>query len=659
MITGPEFGARLTGDHFISGVHMQGSLFEEDYLVRTLGSIAHAPDIALTELVANAWDAGASKVKIFIPEKRGGKLIVEDDGCGMTAAQFKTRWMTLAYNRIKHQGSKAEFPPERADWRRWAYGRNGVGRHGMLCFADHYEVETWKGDSGGRFKISTSSSSDPFVLEEERPYQAKGHGTRLIAEVVRHLPPVDKIREVLSARFLHDPKFEVIVNGRSVPLTDHPGLLDQTELLVLPCIKLCAMFIDSTKAARTMIRQGVAFWVGGRLVGDPSWVLGNRSLADGRTHFAKRYTAVIKTEDLFGEIQLDWSGFKRSETVDNVFTVVEEYVRQMFVKVSGERIQETKETVYRENRTNLSELRPLAKLEVAQFIDDITTQSPTVQPEALSLAVQALINLEQSRSGAALLKRLSTFSEEDIEGLDRLLSDWTVKDALAVLDEIDRRITVIEAIKKLSGDPHVDELKTLHPLVTEARWLFGPEFDTHEYSSNVSLKNAVKKVFGATAKGCDFINSRKRPDLVILRDSTLSAVAVESFDSNSGLIKMQNILIIELKKGGFTIGRKEIDQAIAYVEDMLHSGHIEGAPFVMAYVVGDRISDRTSPTRGIGENPILGKVQAMPFGQLVRTAEARLFKLREKLHDRYDDVPGTELLNKVLGESQQQILKLA
>ena len=36
-----------------------GSLFEDDYLLRTLGRIAHEPEVALTELVANAWDAGA------------------------------------------------------------------------------------------------------------------------------------------------------------------------------------------------------------------------------------------------------------------------------------------------------------------------------------------------------------------------------------------------------------------------------------------------------------------------------------------------------------------------------------------------------------------------------------------------------------------------
>jgi hypothetical protein len=56
--------------------HIQGSLFEENYLVRTLGAVAHLPDIALTELVANAWDAGASIVKIQIPEERDGQLII-------------------------------------------------------------------------------------------------------------------------------------------------------------------------------------------------------------------------------------------------------------------------------------------------------------------------------------------------------------------------------------------------------------------------------------------------------------------------------------------------------------------------------------------------------------------------------------------------------
>jgi hypothetical protein len=142
-----------------------GSLFEEDYLVRTLGRIAHDPEVALTELVANTWDAGASLVDLTIPEQRKNALVVEDDGHGMSVAQFKGRWMTLAYDRIKNQGPAVDFPDERKTWRRRAYGRNGVGRHGLLCFAEGYTVETWRGGKGAGFEIGTHSRT---ILSESK-----------------------------------------------------------------------------------------------------------------------------------------------------------------------------------------------------------------------------------------------------------------------------------------------------------------------------------------------------------------------------------------------------------------------------------------------------------------------------------------------------------
>lgn len=37
----------------------QGSRFEDDFLLRTLGDLVRIPDVALSELVANGWDAGA------------------------------------------------------------------------------------------------------------------------------------------------------------------------------------------------------------------------------------------------------------------------------------------------------------------------------------------------------------------------------------------------------------------------------------------------------------------------------------------------------------------------------------------------------------------------------------------------------------------------
>ena len=130
--------------------------FEENYIFRNNKSITSNNDIALTEFVANAWDAGAHNVSITIPYEEHSEIIVEDDGTGMSDDEFRSRWMTLNYDRQKRQGKEVTFPPDTDATKRIAYGRNGIGRHGMLCFADSYTVETWKDGTCNIYDIAVS-----------------------------------------------------------------------------------------------------------------------------------------------------------------------------------------------------------------------------------------------------------------------------------------------------------------------------------------------------------------------------------------------------------------------------------------------------------------------------------------------------------------------
>ena len=638
-----------------------GSFFEEDYLVRTLGRIAHDSEIALTELVANAWDAGASLVDLTIPGVRGAALVVQDDGHGMSAAQFKGRWMRLGYDRIKHQGIEVEFPPERSDWRRKAYGRNGVGRHGLLCFGDEYAVETWREGKGAGFEIGTQSEETPFKITKETTFLRQGHGTRLAVTVRRHLPDPDRIREILSARFLHDPRFVVRVNGQSVSLAEQSGLIERATLDIPGCPEAEAFVVDSTRAAKSTIYQGIAFWVNGRLVGSPSWVVGSEAVIDGRARFAKRYAIVIKTDDGWtSEVEADWARFRPGRKVDALFEAVRQYAHQVFGKLSTELVEENSEEALVRHREDFKQLTQLGRMEVASFTRDLVTANPMVHPDTLSAAVQALINLEKSRGGAGLLEKLTKLDESDIEGLDRLLGQWTVRDALSVLDEIDHRLAVVTAIEKLCGDPATDELHTLHPLVTQARWLFGPEFDSSEYASNISLRNATEKIFHKRVEATAFANSRQRPDIVSLADSTFSVVGTEAFDhANSNLMRIQNVLIIELKKGRSAIGREEMSQAEGYVDDFLHSGALDGTPMFRAFVVGYEIAPKMSSEKDIKQDGVLrGAVYATTYAQLTRTAHHRLFRLKERIPARYEDVSGADLSARVMNTVSQASLTL-
>lgn len=632
---------------------IQSSLFEEDYLLRELGQVAHVPHVALTELVANAWDAGASRVDVQLPTEIGGTLTVTDDGHGMAPEQFKRRWMTLRYDRLKHQGENVEFPVGRPARPRKAYGRNGVGRHGLLCFANEYRVETWRDGTLATFAVGAESGPSPFVLRSEALSTRQGSGTRLSVEVERKLPDANEILTVLAARFIHDPEFEIRVNGVSRPFSEIGGRVSEATLVFDEGRSATVIVIDSTRLNHSSVHQGIAFWVQRRLVGTPSWAIGQVANFDGRTRFARRYKVIVDTQGFEGDVEPDWTEFRSTDPVRNLFQKTAEHIGKVALELAEEIVEESSADALSQNRTELARLGQGARLEVAEFTKAIAQAHPTISPEFLSTAVKAVINLEKSKSGAALLQKLSTLASDDVTGLDQLLTEWTIKDALRVLDEIDSRLSVIETIRRIAGDPGTDELHTLHPLILRSRWLFGPEFESQEYCSNATLQTVAKVLFKSS--DAQFINEKNRPDIVVLPDkTTCQLTGIESFDrADATLLQLQQVLIIELKKGGFKITRAEVNQADGYVQDIAASGAISGAPYIHAWVVGQTIAAGVANDKRVADEARgeYGRVRATTFGTLVDTANRRLLKLRDTLAVRYEGIPTDGLLSRVFSQA--------
>jgi hypothetical protein len=472
---------------------------------------------------------------------------VEDNGAGMTREDFHNRWMKLRYNRIKHQGKKVVFPIG-VQGTRFAYGRNGIGRHGLLCFNDNeYCVQTTKDGKTLALTVTTQIKGEPIAIinEKESNVDNTTHGTKLEVIVLQNLPNVERIRDIIAAKFLHDPQFKIEINRVTLPLEDLKGFLDEIPIEIPETdIKLNARFFDSQKAMRKSIYQGIAFWQGGRLVGEPSWILGQDIILDGRTTLAKRYTVVVSTDDLSEEVKEDWSGFKNTETMQKVYEEVFAYVNEKIAKLSRSLIDETKAVIKQEFKEKLKDASPLTLYEIDEVIENISISSPKARQESVMVAVEAVINLEKSKSGRELLQKLAKFNEDDIDGLNRILTKWTVKDALIVLDEIDNRLRIIEAIRKLSKDSTIDELRILHPLVTEARWLFGPEYDSAEYTSNRQLQTVIKELFKEKSIERQDINYKKRPDIVCLENSTMAVTGTDEFSTETDLSTMTKILII-------------------------------------------------------------------------------------------------------------------
>ena len=624
--------------------------FEENYIFRNNKSITSNNDIALTELIVNAWDAGAHNVNITIPHELNEIIMVEDDGIGMTDEEFRSRWMTLNYDRQKRQGKDVVFPTDVETSKRIAYGRNGIGRHGMLCFSNNYTVETWRDGVSNIYDIAVSHGDAPFKIFKQTRKEKDGHGTKVYTYVNRRLPDADAMTDILSARFLYDPDFCVSINGKKIDLSQHKGIVFEKEFLSLSNAKLSMIVIDSEKTAAKSQQHGIAFWVCGRLVGQPSWTYGKTTFLDGRFKAAKRYTIIIKTDDLIDEVLPDWSGFIDNANMANTYLSVKKEVDSFVKSVMKEHINEVRLDVIRESRDELETLNISGQRNISAFIEKVTEQNPVITPDYLHSAIGAMISIEKARKGELLLSQLSQMSADQLDKLADILDSWNVDDIATVIGEIDKRMVVIEALERLYEDKTTEELHTLHPLVLNSRWLFGAQFDSPMFVSNSTLTTVVKSLFKDEDYDLEAIsNPKRRPDIICLKQFSLKAVCTDRIDTTSGeIMKPDQILIVEVKRGGFEITDSEMSQAEHYVRQIRKSAVLHSSATIDAYVVGAKLGDIDAEKATTS-----GNIHAVTYGQLVQTANAKLFRLRERLQEHYDAMGQESIVEQALKEPKQ------
>src|SRR6476646_2850517 len=108
-------------------------------LVKHLGlAMYRGPVPALAELIANAWDADASEVKVTIPFDTGDlkncEVVVADNGHGMTWQEVQDADRLVGRDRRKVVGEKT------ASGHRAVMGRKGLGKLAGFGIARIVEV---------------------------------------------------------------------------------------------------------------------------------------------------------------------------------------------------------------------------------------------------------------------------------------------------------------------------------------------------------------------------------------------------------------------------------------------------------------------------------------------------------------------------------------
>jgi hypothetical protein len=608
----------------------QQVLFDSRFLEQYTGhSLLHDPVSAIVELVANGWDAGATRVEIDWPIQSGDHLRVSDNGRGMTEEQFCRRWLTLSYDRLREQGDTVAVVGQTGCPQRQVFGRNGIGRFAAFCFGSQYTVTT--AAEGKRITYEVRRGNEkPILLEKRHEADVATSGTTIEVVLGGQVSlSADSIRAELGKRFLTDPAFEVVVNSERVDFDDigQKGVENiYVDVEGQPPIRI--LMIDTERTDRSTKQHGVAWHVNRRLVGKSGWSgNGFDDLVDGRRIEAKRYTFIIFADFLASQdaIRADWSGFKEENPAyQKVREKVLPALRERLLGMAKDRREETTQELRRSNREKLRQLTPLSRQKWNEFVNKAQEECPGLSQTELQSLSGVLVNLETSHSRYGLLHKLGGMKPNQLDDLHKILEDWTVDMAKIVLDELQVRLKLVDELLAKTSSAETKEVQELQPLFHRGLWIFGPEFETIEFTSNEGMTTVIQKLFEKEIQG-----SLKRPDFVVLPEGTAGLYSYPKYDDMNGEIGIDRLVIVELKRPGIVVGGDQKNQCWGYVKELFNRGLLVDYSLITCYVLGSRIEPAESGERKEMNDRV--RILPLSFDIVLTRAKSRLHKLYDRV----------------------------
>jgi len=190
----------------------------------------------LSEAVANAWDADAEQVDVWIdPDEE--RIEIVDDGHGMDEEDVNNRYLRVGYRRREDE----ERPNRTPKHNRPVMGRKGIGKLSLFSIAETVKVYTTKDGEQHAFRMNVDEIKEAIGEEEvatstvqpqiytptaldEFPDDLE-QGTKIVLEDLKKRVHTAEsaLRKRLARRFsILEPEysFSVRVNGDRIDITD-------------------------------------------------------------------------------------------------------------------------------------------------------------------------------------------------------------------------------------------------------------------------------------------------------------------------------------------------------------------------------------------------------------------------------------------------------
>ena len=605
-----------------------------------------SPVAAIAELVANAWDADATKVEITLPASTTDNLVVKDDGTGMTFTECQDRYLNVGYNR------RETSPSDRTAGGRRVLGRKGIGKFAGFGISHVIEIDTTSKSTGERtvFDLDVrqlrgeeyvSGIGRTITAKRHPPHASRPHGTRITLKslTVKRRPSQEQFIRSMARRFLllnSATGFQVLVNSQPMPVDedvstveyDFPGAYtpEQRPMGLKTKDGWGIEKLSDGHEFRWRIRffkepiddeemRGISVFSGIKLVQRPFFF--NLSGGLGGQHGQEYVSGQVRADylDELGEDivatdrqQVTWEHEGAAPLLDWGRQRVKELFR-LWKEKRGESKRQLLEAKVGVFKSRLDGLPKHEQRTVRTALNKIGTIEALSDKQFSDLAEAILRAWEQGRLHE-LINDLADQKDLDPDTFLELLVEADVLTALNVAEVVRTKLESIRGLRKLVSDRKLEN--KIRDYIAERPYLLDPQWETYAKETKVEhLMQDAAKAAGLTSK-----EYTGRLDLAL-----------------SG---SRHLLVIEFMRPGLTLDFDHVNRCQEYIsilrEDVKANSalHIDN---VTGLLVADSLAKRRGMSERLQQLKVAG-IETYDWETLLKAAEHKLREFMEIVADR-------------------------
>lgn len=544
-------------------------------------------DAAIAELVANCWDAGATRVDIRIPEPLDydptkSAITITDDGIGMTAEQVQSEYLVVGRNRRqKGGGSGARSRP--------VMGKKGIGKLAGFGLAAKMEVFTWREDRSTAFTLDIDnlkqeggvSAAIPIkgVRASKPAWATSDGGTRLVLRDLKHKTALDadKLSEALARRFSRTTRGEmrIFVNGVELgePALDIDERFPETgyHTANLPDGSEVRYYYAFTKGTiKSAELRGFTIYVRGKTAQAPPFFFNVEATASGQ-HSTKYITGAIEADFLDDGLddqsdlistdrqEIDWE----SDKTKQLHEWGDQFARKVLRECTERKGKKMKDWILQNQpiATRVQKLDNTSQKQVTKFLLILGEAEPE-QERALELA-DSLVRAFEYRHFHDVISQMDSIAADpaDLAKFLGNMREWKVLESRAVLEIVKGRLGIIQKFHQMivNDAPETKSKKAsdnMHDLIAGSPWLLNPEWQV--LAEEKSISRQLREWGDSDIKEED---ERMRYDFLALTDE-------------------RRLVVLEIKRSGHPVTLDDLQRLERYKE-RLAKAHTKNVHMVM------------------------------------------------------------------------------